>query len=664
MLLISGIAGAYWIYHKYLRGLPTVPTYSKWVAKVPKLSRIYSADSRIIARFYVQKRTVILPDNIPANLKNAVLAAEDADFFKHGPINPLSVFRAMIIDLLSGRIVQGGSTIGQQTAKVLFLGHERTMRRKIRELVLAYLMEQRMTKNEIFSVYLSSVYLGYGNIGFEEAARFYLHKSSMDLTIPDAALLAGMISSPEKNNPITNPEEAHKRQVIVLKRMLAKGLMDPKIFKNTCNTHPKVYFKPPGNLLAPYFASQVRRQIHQVLGNHHLQTEGLQIYTTLNTKIQNYANWVEALGLAELITHGRYRTKDEGVKHRVTGNARVIKCDRKHGFWKVKTDKKGLVVRIPFERAPRLFFQARDPCSVRGRLRIRGVMKNKDGTRTAVPVFGPQAAIVVTDPSDFSVLAMVGGEDFTSSQFNRAVNAIRPVGSVIKPFIFSVGLDKGRIKPNQTFPNTRLALRAGGGRWWRPSNYEGFDNRNYTLEQAIAHSVNVIAVRILRRVGIPEVSEFFTRLGLRARVPKNMSLALGSMETSPLEIAGAMGIFAHKGRYDRPFMIRQVMTFDGKVLFRHRPALRQVMAKWVARTVRGYMRAVATYGTGHSLADIPNAWGKTGTTNRSREVWFAGGCNGFTAAVYVGYDDRLPMPHATGANTALPFFKALCELLQ
>lgn len=662
--LLATMMGLDWINREYIHGLPTVPTYTKWSSQVPKLSRVYSADGKIIARFYVQKRTIITPGNIPAHLKAAVLAAEDADFFNHGPISPLSVLRALMIDMISGRVMQGGSTISQQTAKVLFLTQERTMHRKFRELILAYMLERRMTKQEILSVYMSSVYLGRGNTGFEEAARFYLHKGARDLNFAEAALLAGMISSPEKNNPVTNQAGTRKRQLTVLKRMLNKGFIDKKTYEKAVADHPVIYHEPLETMgTAPYFAEQVRRQMHLILGRHRMQTQGLRIYTTINTRIQNYANWIEVLGLARLMTRGRHRNTDELVNHTVAGNAKIIKCDRKQGFWKVKTDKKGLVVRVPFEWAPRLFFPGRDPCSIRGRIRIHGVLRRDDNTRTAVPVFGPQAAIVVIDPSDFSVLAMVGGESFYASRFNRAINAIRPVGSVVKPFIYAVALDTGKVLPGQTFPNTPLALRAGHGRWWRPSNYEGFDNKDYTLEQAIAHSINVIAVRVLRRVGITAVAEFFTRLGLRARVPHNLSLALGSLETSPMEIAGAMGIFAHNGKYDRPFMIRQVMTFDGRILFRHRPAPRQVIKKWVARTVRGYMRAVATYGTGRSLAAIKDAWGKTGTTNRSREVWFAGGCKGLTAAIYVGYDDRLPMRRATGANTALPFFKALCELM-
>jgi len=664
IFLLIAIAGTDQAYRQYIQGLPTVHTYTKWVNQVPKLSRVFSADGKVIARFYAQKRTVIRADNIPVKLKAAVLAAEDADFFDHGPISPLSVFRALMIDIISGRVKQGGSTISQQTAKVVFLSQERTMHRKIRELILAYRLERRMTKPEILSIYLSSVYLGQGNTGFDEAARFYLHKSVRDLTFADAALLAGMISSPERNNPVTNQEGARARQLTVLKRMLNKGFIDKKTFESARQTYPAVYFtQAMGTGTAPYFASQVRRQVRMILGRNRLKTKGLRIYTTLNSRVQNYANWAEALGLAGLMAKGRHRNIDERIKHAKAGNARIIKCDRKQGFWKVKTDKKRLLVRVPFEWAPRLFFPGRDPCSIKGRIRIRGILNQNDNTRTAVPVFGPQAAIVVVDPTDFSVLAMVGGEAFEASRFNRAINALRPVGSVVKPFIYAVALDTGRVSPGQTFPNTPLKLRAGHGRWWRPSNYEGFDNKDYTLEQALAHSVNVIAIRVLIKTGVTAVTEFFTRMGLRARVPHNLSLALGSLETSPMEVAGAMGIFANNGRYDRPFLIRQITTANNKVIFRHTPRLRQVIKKTVARTVHGYMRAVTTYGTGRALAGIKDAWGKTGTTNRSREVWFAGGCKGLTMAVYVGYDDRLPMRHATGANTALPFFKTICELL-
>lgn len=662
--LVALLTGAVWVYREYLRGLPSIPSYFQWAARVPKTSKVYAADGRLIAQFYLQKRTLILPDAIPDNLKLAVLAAEDAGFFKHGPVSPISVLRALLIDLLYGRVKQGGSTITQQAVKVLFLSNKRTLHRKIRELVLAYMLERRMTKQQILSVYMSSVYLGLGNIGFEEAAEFYLHKDCEALTIPDAALLAGMISSPERNNPVTHPELAEQRRLIVLDRMLKKGFIDRKTWQAARVQHPVVYSRPRPSLgTAPYFASMVRKQLRLLLGDHSLETEGLRIYTTLDTGVQAYANWVEALGLAHLFRQGRRRLADENHAHKTVGNAQIIGCDARAGHWIVRTDKKGLKVNIPFAWAQRLFFSDLAPCAVKGRVRLRAILHQSDGTLTGIPVFGPQAAITVIDPTDFSVVAMTGGESFDASRFNRAVNAIRPVGSVAKPFIYAVALDTGKVAPGQTFPNTPLALRAGGGRWWRPSNYEGFDNKNYTLEQALAYSINVIAIRVLLRTGITAVSEFFTRLGIHARVPHNLSLALGSLETSPMEVAGAMGLFAHNGMYDRPFLIRQVMTFDGKLLFRHHARPRRVLQKWVARKVREYMHAVTTYGTGRSMAGIPDAWGKTGTTNRSREVWFAGGCAGMTMAVYVGYDDRLPMPHATGANTALPFFKNLCLLL-
>jgi penicillin-binding protein 1A len=649
------------VYQGYLKGLPQVPDYYEWASTVPKLTRVYSVDGKVIAQFYKEKRTLLDPEHIPKHLKLAVLAAEDSGFFNHGPISPVSLLRAFFIDLFSARIRQGGSSITQQTVKVLFLSQERTLHRKFRELVLAFLMERRMTKQQILSVYMSSVYLGFGNIGFAEAARFYLRKDVQDISIAEAALLAGMVASPTGNNPVIRPEASERRRLTILKRMLKAGFITKKQYDSATDQSIKVYSKPSPTLgLAPYFAAEVRKKLVALVGRKKAYSGGLRVYTTLDSRLQGAVNWITALGLARLYKKGRRRSMDESkAGKRRLGNGTVVRCNREMGQWLVRMDD-GRRVAVPFVWGQRLFLPGQDPCIVHGRVTVKGIRKEGDAL-LGVPVFGPQAAVVVVDPTDFGIQALTGGDVFAASRFNRAFFASRPVGSVVKPFIYAVALDEGKVKPDERFPNTPLVLRGGHGRLWRPSNYEGFDGKDYTLEQALAHSVNTIAIRVLMRVGVERVAEFFHRMGMAARVPRNLSLALGSMETSPLEIAVAMGMFAMDGRYDRPFLVRRITDWQGRVLFSHKVRLKRVMGRRAARQVRGFMRAVARYGTGRALRSLPGAWGKTGTTNRSREAWFAGGCGGRTAAVYVGYDDRLPMPRATGANTALPMFKAVCE---
>ena len=651
--LITGlVASGLWVYKKYFYGLPEVPSYSRWVHNTPKATLILSAEGKIIGEVFLKKLTVIPPESLPSNVMKAVLGAEDSHFFQHGPVSIPSILRALFIDILYGEIRQGGSSISQQTAKLLFLKPERTLHRKVKELILAYRLEHKMTKREILSVYVSSVYLGHGNYGFEEAARYYFHCSAGDLNLAQAAMLAGIIASPEKYNPLTSFKEALRRQHVVLKRMVHAGLITKQQYHRALSQVVHVYReKPLEYQVSEYPVALAIRKVKSLFPHLDLSTAGLRVYTTIRVSVQSTLQWAVLLELARYFSMGRFRP----CKH-----CYRVRCLRKRGVWiAVKGEKR---IEIPFKWAPRVFLPGTDPCNIK-EMEIAGI--HKEGKRlVGMPVLGPQVGVAVVNPDDFGVEGLIGGEDFEASRFDRSVAAYRPVGSVVKPFIFALALQKGAVSPHDTFPNVPVSIPLGWGRVWRPSNFEGFDGKLYSLKEALAHSINVIAVQILRRLGVKALKRFFEDLPLRGRVPSGYSIALGSLETSPVEITAAMAVFANQGMYDRPHILNEVRTWDGRQVYVHKVKKKQVLSEWVTRLVRSYMKAVVQHGTARNLSSLKGIWGKTGTTNSSREAWFVGYCDGRVGGFYVGFDDRRTMKGATGGNTAAPIFGLWCTFLK
>lgn len=669
-------------------GLPEVPTFDTYRARTPKVSRILTADGSVVAEFFLQRRTLTEPDRIPETLERAVLAAEDAKFHAHAGLSYMGIARAMLVNVWRGRVSQGGSTITQQVVKQVLLSSERTYERKFRELLLARLLERQLSKREILAIYMSHIYLGHGRYGFEEASRFYFGVPASSLDLAQSALLAGMLSAPEANSPIRNPDGALIRQRYVLGRLEQTGLAAADEVARARSQRLRLQAREPSRLgAAPYFVDAVRREVLRLFGPGALLNDGLTVSTTLDLRVSDAAEAAVALGLAELYARGRTRARDEEAESRRHGEpdpdaqdddglpddlppppksvrARVVRCDPSGRIEvdaagrRATLDPRSLMRAILAEgMAPAALCDgdgADIPVSLAGR-----VDDGDDAPDSLVNAeLGPQAAAAVLDPRTRAVRALAGGEEFGSRPFNRAVQSRRPMGSTVKPFLYAAALDGG-IDASETFPNERICFRGARGRPWCPRNYSGgYDGKAYEMGEALAQSTNVVAVRVMQRLGAGPVADLLASLGIDG-APRDLSLALGSAETTPLSLANAMATFAADGRYDTPYLIEEVVDARGRVLLRHEERPSRPVSAGAARTLRRWLRHAVTDGSARAAADLPvPAWGKTGTSNRAREAWFAGSDGDLVAAFVVGYDDRLPMRGATGGNTAVPLFKA------
>jgi penicillin-binding protein 1A len=673
-------------------GLPEVPTFDAYRDGTPKVSRVLAADGSVVAEFFVQRRTLTEPEKIPETLERAVLAAEDAKFHAHAGLSYMGIMRAMLVNFWRGRVSQGGSTITQQVVKQVLLSSERTYERKFRELLLARLLERKLSKREILAIYMSHIYLGHGRYGFEEAARFYFGRPASSLDLAQSALLAGLVSAPEANSPLRNPDRAMARQRYVLNRLEETGLADPDAVAQARSQRLRLHVREAPRLgAAPYFVDAVRREVLRLLGPGALLNDGLTISTTLDLRASDAAEAAVALGLADLYARGRTRVRDEAAAAQRAGaadadaegedgrvedlppppksvRARVVRCDPSGRIEVEAAGRRATLDPRSLMRA--ILADGMDPYALCREdedgipVSLAGRLDEEDDApdRLVNAELGPQAAVAVLDPRTRAVRALVGGEEFGSRPFNRAVQSRRPMGSTVKPFLYAAALDGG-IDASETFPNQRICFRGARGRPWCPRNYSGgYDGKDYDMGEALAKSTNVVAVRVMQRIGAGPVADLLASLGIDG-APRDLSLALGSAETTPLALANAMATLAADGRYDTPYLIEDVVDARGRVLLRHEARPSRPIEPRTARTLRRWLRQAVTDGSARAAADLPvPAWGKTGTSNRAREAWFAGSDGDLVTAFVVGYDDRLPMRGATGGNTAVPLFKAFVRM--
>ncbi|WP_233245659.1 transglycosylase domain-containing protein [Marinicauda salina] len=499
----------------------------------------------------------ITADDLPETLVEAVLAVEDRRFYDHHGVDLRGTARALIANIRAGRVVQGGSTITQQLAKNLFLTPERSYRRKAREMLLALELERRYSKDEILALYLNRVYFGAGAWGADAAARRYFGKPADNLTLGEAALLAGLLKAPSRYSPTNDARRAAVRATVVLDLMHASGRITEDERIAAAQTPIRVSrgaSSPGAGWFADWAAAEVRERVTDYDGD-------LVVRTTLDVDAQRAAEDALAAGLA-------------------------------------------------------------DPELARG---------------------AETGALVALDLSG-GVVAMVGGRDYASSPYNRAVSARRQPGSAFKPFVYAAAFESG-YEPNDRFFDGPIAYGD-----WSPQNYGDTYEGEMSLERAFARSSNVIAVQLAEATGRHYVQRAARRLGIESPLQPTRSLALGAYEVTPLELASAYAPFANGGRSVAVHAIESIETTDGRVLWRREPAPgRTIIASRVIADMNRLFDAAGRYGTARG-AQVPGRQvrGKTGTTNDFRDAWFAGWSEGLVAAVWTGNDDGSPTDHAVG----------------
>ncbi|SHE95775.1 penicillin-binding protein 1A [Desulfacinum infernum DSM 9756] len=673
-------------YMQLERSLPSIQSLKEY--RPPVVSRMYAADGTLIGEYYRERRYVRPLESFPRHVIQAFLAAEDARFYEHGGLDLAGIFRAMVKNLRAGEIVQGGSTITQQVVKSLLLSPERTYIRKIKEAILAYRIDRSMTKDEILYLYLNQIYLGSGAYGVEAAARTYFGKSAEDLTVAQAALLAGLPKAPSRFSPFRNLEKALERQHYVLERMVEVGFLGPDEAA-AARKEPLDFADPEASRVQVLnsFTEEVRRRVEADFGSDVLYGDGLSIHTTLDLEAQRAAEAAVRKGLEELDKRHGYRGPHGHVegperdaflqqlaeKNRNLGpgavvEAVVLEC-ADGGMCRLLLGGERTARLLPPEKEKWAagYFQSRKKAFRPGDvIRVRLEEEGDGSTWNARLAQEPAAegAFLAMDPRSGRVYCLVGGKDFSKSQFNRAIQAIRQPGSAFKPIIYAAALDRGFTAASVLIDSPIIQDDPSLQGPWKPANYDRSFWGPILLRDALIHSRNVVTIKLLQQVGIDYVVDYAHRLGIRSPLTPTLSLALGASGLSLWELLTAYSAFANQGVRSEPYLVEAVYDRDGRLLQRHQPRQEAVIAPQTAFLVTHILQGVIQEGTGQGVRRLGRpAAGKTGTTNDLKDAWFIGYTPSTLAGAWVGHDDhRLSLGRKeTGGRAAAPIWLYFME---
>lgn len=708
LILSVSVAGGLG-FHYYLEIRKDLPDISQLKDYRPSLiTKVYSDSGEVIGQFFIEKRVLVPLSEIPDLLIKAFLAIEDARFYQHGGIDLQGISRAFWANLRAKQIAQGGSTITQQLTKTLFLSPERTIRRKVKEMILALEIEKRFTKIEILELYLNQIYFGEGSYGVEAAADTYFGKHANALSLPEMALLAGLPKSPNRFDPFKNPETARTRRSVVLARMQGERFITPAERLAADEEPLRLKEKEKCRDASAYFVEHVRRYLMEEYGSRKLYQSGLEVHTTLNLDMQRAATEAVRKGLRRYDRRHGYRgplgtvsldaleQEQEPaageISEAAAPSAETVKplCvdDVVEGLV-VEVDEKGAWVRVlgekgflPFEElkwATRAVPQENtsdpdqvewiepktpmDVLSLGDRILVRVIKSD--------PVAEPpvlrlsleqepkvQGALIALDPATGEIKAMVGGYDFEKSEFNRAVQARRQPGSAFKPIIYGAAIRKG-FSPASIMIDTPIIFKDPElEERWKPANYSEKFYGPTRLRVALAKSRNVVTIKVLQKVGIGPVADFAETLGIASPLAKDYSLALGSSGVTLLELTSAYAVYAAQGKRAEPMFIRQILDYDGNVIEEHKPVVEEALDPNVAYIVTSMLEDVVQHGTGRQMLQLgrPSA-GKTGTTNNFLDALYIGFVPDLAAGVWVGHDDMRTLGKwETGAKAAAPIW--------
>ncbi|MCP3963526.1 MAG: PBP1A family penicillin-binding protein [bacterium] len=639
-------------------------------------------------RKYSRENRVLLEEGeLPELLQNAILATEDANFFNHGGIDLKSIARAVVKNIVEGRRSEGASTITMQLARDVFqLSRDKKFKRKFEEALLAVELEKKFSKQQILTMYANMVNLGHGNYGMEAAARNYFNKPVADLTLAEAATLAGIPQRPSDYLVYRRPELVVKRRNIVLGRMAAVGFITAEEMEAARQEPLLVVERHNDQMLGPYFAEEVRRFLINTYGETELYDRGLQVYTTMDADIQRAAETAVRVKLADLDHEKGWRGPKDHLEDEELEKLRLPSwsdAEPLPGEWfegiVLSADRKKAEVKIgekthELTRAGIGWTRKTRPSDLLKRgdvawFRLEAPAEAEaEEEQAAEPVLKleqePQmeAAVLVLESATGAVRAMVGGWNFERNEFNRATQARRQVGSAFKPFVFGAALENGFTASDTLFDGPVVFP---GGPYqpdYSPRNfyrrYEGI----ITLRRALEASINVTSVKLLDLVGVEQVVDFGQRCGIQSELPPYPSLALGTAELTPLELAAAYATFVNHGVYVAPYTIERVTSRNDRLMQEHAPQAHKAMDPAIAYVMTHILRGVALRGTGAArLAKIDMVTaGKTGTTDSFTDAWFAGFTPRYTILSWVGYDKKRFLGRGmTGAHAALPIWASV-----
>ncbi|HEX5413708.1 MAG TPA: PBP1A family penicillin-binding protein [Terriglobia bacterium] len=674
----SGVLGG--LLFVYSSDLPQVRQLEDYRPDV--MTEVFADDGTPIARFAMQHRVLVTYNQIPPLMRNAVISVEDRNFESHWGIDIFRTIRAAVTDIMELRYAQGASTLTQQLARMLFLTPEKSPRRKIQEALLAIQIERRFTKPQIFTMYANQVPMGYGNFGFAAAAEFYFGKRLEQLTLPEAALLAGMARGPIYW-PILHPRYAVFRRDEVLKAMLNNEKISKAQYQTAVKSPLDLHVRSWHENIAPYFVEDIRQFLQRKYGLEAVQQKGLRVYTTLNTHMQRAAQQALREGLREDDKRRGWRGPERNILKspvKFSDGSQATLKSFEDSDWSDSLEAGSLVHGIVMAVNPRYaevrfgermaqikpadfkWTRQNDPRKVfsTGDLdlfKIKGFEgKTVEATLDQTP--DVQGALLAIDNATGEVKAMIGGYNYEASQFNRAVQASRQVGSSFKVYVYAQALLDG-IGPFDTIMDTPITFPSASG-LWAPHNYDGKFDGSMTLLNALAQSKNVPAVKLLAKVGVDNVIKLCRRFGIESRLVPNLPLALGASDLTLMEHTSAFSAFPDDGVHIAPREILRVTDYNGRVIDQFPPQVTDVLPAGIARIEVSMLREPFNSGTAiasKSLATKYELAGKTGTTNDFTDAWFIGFSPSITAGVWVGFDDHHPLGRGEeGAHVALPIW--------
>jgi penicillin-binding protein 1A len=690
LIVVGALLGAFVVALLY----PTLPSLASLTDYQPRIPlRVVSADGALLGEFGEERRAVVRIGEVPEIMKHAILAAEDERFYQHGGVDYLSVLRAALANVTTGT-VQGAGTITMQVARNFFLTREKTVTRKLREVMLAWKIEANLHKDEILELYINQIFLGQRAYGFAAASQIYFGKPLKDVTPAEAAMLAGLPKAPSAYNPVTNPERAKQRQLYVLRRMHELNYLTDEQFKvaQTAPLDVKQGLRAASLDSHAQFVAEMARQVVFDAYGDEAYSRGITVWTTIRKDAQEAAWAAVQKGVYEYDRRHGYRGPEAFVSLPEAKDALDTELERTFAdhpddgalLTAVVTSvgKSDLRATLASGEAivlegDGLKFAARSLADkAPAALRIRPgavvrVTRDDKGRYAIAQLPQVESAFVALRPADGALLALVGGLDFDRSKFNHATQALRQPGSSFKPFIYSAALEKG-FTPATVINDAPFFVPAeqAGGEAWEPKNYEGKFEGPMRLRTALAKSKNLVMVRVLQAIGPQYAQDYIQRFGFDPRLhPAYLTMGLGAGSATPLQMATAYAVFANGGYRVKPYLIDKITDARGEILSQAKPDVAGENAERAidprnAFIMTSMMRDVVTYGTGAAAQVLKrrDIAGKTGTTNENVDAWFCGFNPAEVGVAWIGFDQpRTLGTNETGAVAALPIWIAYMQ---
>lgn len=671
--VLSGLSMLFYVY-MLSSELPSIKDLKHYKYRTP--STVYDKKGKIVAEIGDERRYPLSFEDIPEYMKNAVISVEDSRFYKHGGVDFLGIMRAFFANIKAGKVVEGGSTLTQQLVKVIYLTPERKLKRKLKEAILAYKIDNYLTKDEILGLYLNEVYFGRGAYGVEAAAKNYFGKSLKELILPEIATIAGIPKAPGIYAPHIDIKKSAVRMEHVLYRMFEEGYITEQVYNEAKTAQISVVDEIPQKILsAPYFVDMVKDYLKYEL-KIDAENNGYKIYTTIDIDYQKTAEKAVTdnlfnlskrqgyFGVLTSVSSPDFETKMNKKKYLGRYDiypAMVVSLDRTFAEVELMGDKKKVILELknnnwafPHDSGDivlddfRKIFREGDVVLVKNYPKKGYLLEQEPVT---------ESALLAINPENGDIVSVMGGFDYNKSMFNRAVFSKRQVGSLFKPIVYSAALENGFFVNTQVLDAPVIMDTGEENKYWKPLNFEDKFYGFTTLSEALTKSRNIITIKIAEKLRVNRIIDYAKRFGISSDFQKDLSISIGSGAVSLLEMVGAFSVFPNMGSYVKPRFVLKVYDYVGNEIYTA-PEVVKIPALKVttAQIMTDMLVNVVENGTGRR-ASVLNRYvgGKTGTTNDYRDAWFVGFLPNLTVGVWTGFDDFKTIGKLeTGSRAALP----------